>query len=141
MPRAVGGSRLRVKARQARDPGREVPAIRVAGARLLLQSIELAVQDRALKLAEAVVTSDDVMLVPHAAGDPAAVLNRSTGLGERIVIGRDDAAFARRQVLARLKRERGEVPERTGRTPVITCPVRMRGILDHDKIRAPARSP
>ena len=102
---------MRVEPRQPRDSGREMPAIRVARARLLLQSIELAIQNRALKLAEAVVTSDDVMLVPHAAGHPAAVLNRSTALGQHIVIGRDDAAFARGQVLARLKRERGEVPE------------------------------
>ena len=99
------GACLRIEAREGGKPGRQILAVRVARPGLLFETIELCVEHRALKFAQPVVARDDVMLVPDASGDAAAVLNRAARRGQPVVVGGDDAALARREILARLEGE------------------------------------
>ena len=58
------GRRCGKHARHRLSRAREISAVRVARGRLLLEPIELAVEDGALKLPQAIVARDHVMLVP-----------------------------------------------------------------------------
>src|SRR2546426_5441782 len=140
VPRTFSRTLLWMQSGNLADQASEILPVAVARFSLLGQSIELAIQDRTLKFAESIVARNDVVLVPNAARNAPAVLNRTARLGQRVVVRRNDAAFARRQVLARLKRERAEMPNRTGRPIPITCPVRVGCVLDNDQLVLPGDS-
>ena len=141
VPRAVRRTHLRVEAGHCPNAGRQIPSIRLARPGLLLETIELAVQHGALKLAQAVVARDHVVLVPDAARHAAAVLDRATRRGQRLVVGRDDAAFAGGQVLARLEGERGQVADRARGTALGSSPRARAPHLRSRPARGRARSP
>ena len=61
-------------------------------------------------------------------------MDRAARLGQPVVVGRDDAALARRQVLARLERERRQVAEGAGGPVLVARAVRVRGVLDDDQL-------
>src|SRR6266850_322245 len=131
--RASGRTCLWMNARQPGEPRREVLAIAISSFGLQLQSIELRIEQCSLEFAQSVIPGDHVVLVPNPARNASAVMNGTAGLSQRIVVGRDDAAFAGGEVFARLKGERCHVSERTGGTLVITCAVRVRGVFDNDQ--------
>jgi hypothetical protein len=109
---------------------REAGPVRVAGRRLLLEPIELAVQDGTLKFPQTIVPRDHVMLVPDPALCAATVLDRPGGGGQRLVVGRDDASFAGRQVLARLERERRQLPKGADGAGTVRRAMGMRRVFD-----------
>src|SRR5437867_654645 len=122
VPRTFSRTLLWMQSGNLADQASEILPVAVARFRLLLQSLELAVEDRTLKFTQPIISRHQTMFIPHAARDAPAIVNRTARLGQRVVVRRNDAAFARRQVFARLKRERAEVPNRTGRPIPITRP-------------------
>ena len=73
----------------------EVLAVGVACFGLGFEAIELSVQNSALEFAEAIVAGNDVVFVPQAAFDAAATVDGSARSGDLVVVGGDEAAFAR----------------------------------------------
>ena len=101
--RAMGRTLLRKEARKFRKAGGEILAVAVAGFSLGLEAVELGVEDGALEFTEAIIAGHDVMFVPNALRDAAAVLDRATGFGERVVVCGDDPAFSGSEILAGLE--------------------------------------
>src|SRR4051794_13706051 len=90
----------------------EISSVRIAKIRLLAQSIELAIQDRTGEFVEPMIAADDVMFVPFPARHSATVVDGATPRGKLVVVADENSALAGGHVLARLKRERPDVPDR-----------------------------
>ena len=90
-----------------------------------------------MELAEAVVAADHVVLVPCAAGDAAAVVDRAASLGQSVVVGEDDAPFAAGEVLGRLEGERAQVADGADAAAAIFRAVGVGGVLDHREVVPP----
>ena len=119
VPRAELRTLLRVDAWQACQSLGQVPAVRVARFGLLFQPIELRVEQGALQFAQPIVARDHVMLVPHARRESARSCGSNgtsaASLSSLVVIM---PAFATGEILARLERERRQVPQ-AARGPVL----------------------
>src|SRR5438445_6311099 len=119
-----------MKAGDSGQARREVLAVGIAGFGLFFQTIDLAVEDRALKFAEAVVATDDVMLIPDTAGDSAAVVDGAAGFGQLLVVGGNDSAFAGGEVFAGLEGERAYVADGPGEATFERSAVSVGGVFD-----------
>ena len=116
-------------------------AVRVAW-RLLLQPIELAVQDGALELPEAIVARDHVMLIPDPALDAAAVLDRSAAARpapSSLVVMMPPSPAVR--FLLDWKENEAMCPREPTGPAAIGRAVRMRGVLDQRRDRARRDAP
>ena len=102
---AITGAFLRMKAGDLSELRGQVLAVTVADFGLRLQAVKLRVENSALEFAEPIIARNDVMLIPDSPRNAPAIVNRATRLGQRGVVGGNNATFARCQILARLKRE------------------------------------
>ena len=116
-------------------------ASRIPGSRA-----ELHARDRAGQLAHAQVLAGErlgELLAARArvAGDELAALVRVARRAEvqRLVVGDDEPAFARGDVLLLLERERAERAERAEMLAVVGRAERLRGVLDHGNAVAARR--
>lgn len=112
----------------------QAESVPVPNFRLVLQARELGQQERGLQFAKTVVPAENAVLVPSPPREAPAVVQRSAAFGQFLVVGGDDAAFARVEVLGGLEAERTHVAEGAGLASLPFGAVRMGGILDYHEM-------
>ena len=128
--RASGGDGRHHDAGYAFECGRQPRRVRAAAGVRCLEAFQLRDRDGGLKIGEAVVVSRDLVLValPH-----SLVAEQPQPIRDGVVVGRDDAALAGRDVLRRVQREAPDAV-RPDAPAADRGAVRLRGILDDQEV-------
>ena len=131
VPGAIGGPLLGMDARKPAQFGRQVLSVAVAGLGLGFEPFELRVEDCALKFAQPVIGRHDMVFVPKTTAYAPAVMDRPTGLRQRVIRRGDEAAFAAGEIFAGLEGERSQVTDGAGGALPIKRSVGMGRIFNH----------
>jgi len=114
-----------------RDARRETRGKRVALGDDVIQLGELRQGNGALQFAHAVVQGDEFVIGIGLTVRPCFVDEERDSAREGRVIGHDDTALARRDVLALLQAKAADGTDRAGVTSVVLREQRLRGVFDH----------